>query len=914
MNKSIKLLVVFSFLMSSLFMYGIPIITFSGGEGTSDNPYQIATLADLRSLSENPGYWTNSKYFIQTADIDATETNTWNVGDHDGNAETATVPMGFSCIGTSTAGSFNGKYDGQGHVVSNLYINRPATNYVGLFGYINVSTATIRNLGLTNINVIGHERVGALVGWNNTGIITNTYSTGIVKGSTTVGGLVGMNNYGRISNSYSSATTEGNDGVGGLSGQTWAGSVVNSYAIGSVKGDVHVGGLMGYFGGSNAKIDKCYSAGVVTGNPGSTNVGGLVGTNYTGTPGVATSSYWDHQTSGQATSVVGISKTTAEMKTQATFSDWDFATIPDWKIDVNNSGYPYLAWQNFQLFSDGDGTLADPYQIKTAADMELIAAMVNSGSSDFTGIYFKLMNDISLSAYSNWSPIGNDLYEFRGVFNGNLKKITELTINSTSSYVGLFGNVGRGSVIKDLTIENCNVTSTGAVVGALAGRVRLDAPNQSITIDNCHSSGSVNGLSAVGGLIGMLTQYEPATGGDLYSVIVSNSSSSATVGLSSTYSGVAGGLIGDVSGGLSMMEMIPTLPQIKYCYATGNLSGTGQIYLGGLIGQVNWAIISNCYAMGNLSNDYVVGGFVGSISNSTVSNCYSTGHITGASNWIHGFIGSGYGDFSNCYWDVETSGKASDERAAPKTTAEMKTQATFSNWDFSSIPGWRIASDINNGYPYLTSQIDAPAVQASALVFSPVHNYDMTISWTNGNGVARAVFMKEETGAISLPVNKTTYTASSDWAVPGTQLQTSGYYCVYNGTGNSVIVSNLAKNTQYSVQVFEYNGGAGAEMYNTVAGADNPKSQTTANENETGLSADNTGKLIVYPNPVTDVFQIQGLSGVSSISITDLGGRSWLQKQVSEGENISVNDLPKGVYLLKIKNNESTLKHKLVKK
>jgi len=556
MNKSIKLLVVFSFLMSTLFMYGIPIITFSGGEGTSDNPYQIATLADLRSLSENPGYWTNSKYFIQTADIDATETNTWNVGDHDGNAETATVPMGFSCIGNSSTGSFNGKYDGQGHVVSNLYINRPVTNYVGLFGYINVSTATIRDLGLTNINVIGHERVGALVGWNNTGIITNTYSTGIVKGSTTVGGLVGMNNYGRISNSYSSATTEGSDGVGGLSGQTWAGSVVNSYAIGSVKGDVHVGGLMGYFGGSNAKIDKCYAAGVVTGNPGSTNVGGLVGTNYTGTPGVATSSYWDHQTSGQATSVVGISKTTAEMKTQATFSDWDF----------------------------------------------------------------------------------------------------------------------------------------------------------------------------------------------------------------------------------------------------------------------------------------------------------------------------------------------------------------------SSILGWRIASDINNGYPYLTSQIDAPAVQASALVFSPVHNYDMTISWTNGNGAARAVFMKEETGAISLPVNKTTYTASSDWAVPGTQLQTSGYYCVYNGTGNSVIVSNLAKNTQYSVQVFEYNGGAGAEMYNTVAGADNPKSQTTANENETGLSADNTGKLIVYPNPVTDVFQIQGLSGVSSISITDLGGRSWLQKQVSEGENISVNDLPKGVYLLKIKNNESTLKHKLVKK
>ncbi|MFA4838218.1 MAG: hypothetical protein WC703_01915 [Candidatus Neomarinimicrobiota bacterium] len=80
--------------------------TYSGGAGTSGSPYQIANLNDLLELSNTSGDWVAGKYFIQTADIDASSTNS---GD------------GFNPIGRSGIASFKGNYDGQNHVISSLY-------------------------------------------------------------------------------------------------------------------------------------------------------------------------------------------------------------------------------------------------------------------------------------------------------------------------------------------------------------------------------------------------------------------------------------------------------------------------------------------------------------------------------------------------------------------------------------------------------------------------------------------------------------------------------------------------------------------------------------------------------------------------------------------------------------------------
>src|SRR5690606_24458165 len=71
--------------------------------------------------------------------------------------------------------------------------------------------------------------------------------------------------------------------------------------------------------------------------------------------------------------------------------------------------------------------------------------------------------------------------------------------------------------------------------------------------------------------------------------------------------------------------------------------------------------------------------------------------------------------------------------------------------------------------------------------------------------IKRVVFVKQGSGSIINPVDSNIYLASSDWNIHGTQLDTSGYYCVYNGTGNSVTLTNLNPVTQYTVQVFEYN-------------------------------------------------------------------------------------------------------------
>jgi uncharacterized protein (TIGR02145 family) len=178
---------------------------------------------------------------------------------------------------------------------------------------------------------------GGLAGYNS-GTITNCYATGDVKGEYSAGGLVGENeNKGTIKNSYAMGNVAGKTG-GGLTGWNKSGSITNCYAMGNLAGNTS-GGLVGSNGGYESKgiIENSYSAGNINGTS-STN-GGLVGVNEKGT---IANSYYDRQTSGQSDVVnKGEPKSTAQMKQQTIFKDWDFDGI--WKIDESkNSGYPYL--------------------------------------------------------------------------------------------------------------------------------------------------------------------------------------------------------------------------------------------------------------------------------------------------------------------------------------------------------------------------------------------------------------------------------------------------------------------------------------------------------------------------------------------------------------------------------------------
>jgi hypothetical protein len=124
-----------------------------------------------------------------------------------------------------------------------------------------------------------------------------------------------------------------------------------------------------------------------------------------------------------------------------------------------------------------------------------------------------------------------------------------------------------------------------------------------------------------------------------------------------------------------------------------------------------------------------------------------------------------------------------------------------------------------------------PTTQATNISFSSVTYNALTATWTNGDGGARTVFVKESAGAITNPSDGATYTASADWnsgSPSGTQLGASGYYCVYEGNENSVTLSNLNASSTYYVQVFEHNGSGASSLYITSTAAGNPNNQTTS--------------------------------------------------------------------------------------
>jgi hypothetical protein len=291
---------------------------YSGlGGGLANNPYLITTCAQLQEMSNDLA----ASYQLGS-DIDCSDTANWNSG-------AGFVPVG----GLLTP--FQGTLDGVGYAISDLTINRPTTDYVGLFGRISgvgLSDAGVaQNFRFDDVSIIGQNYVGAVVGKNSGASIDQVGITGQVSGVTAVGGVVGSN-VGFIMYVYSHATISGVPGSGtggGLAGEN-SGFIFRSYSTGIVPNGPGKGGVIGYDAGSG------------------------------GSPGT----FWDTQTSGINVSAGdSIGKTTAQLKNVATFTDnvtnalgaaWDFVGNPYndtanedvWNINpLINQGYPYLADQ-----------------------------------------------------------------------------------------------------------------------------------------------------------------------------------------------------------------------------------------------------------------------------------------------------------------------------------------------------------------------------------------------------------------------------------------------------------------------------------------------------------------------------------------------------------------------------------------
>jgi len=289
------------------------------GSGTSEeDPIVICSVDDLNNVRNGL-----DKHYKLGINLDL-NVSPYNEGE------------GWLPIGNSST-KFSGSLNGSIYTISNLYINRPTTDYQGLFGYTDVSVI-INNIKLENVNVTGSAFVGGLVGFNE-GMILNSYSSGSVSGNR-VGGLIGVDTGGFISNCYSNGFVFGIGAyIGGLVGYLDKGSIYNSYSTSSVFGGQAwgIGGLVGGLYGS-VSVFNSYSTGLVSGT--SSAVGGLVGDDCSSSTAILYNSYWDIQTSERSSSEGGTGKTTSEMQQQSTFSlEWDFDTV--WQIQEGVT-YPYL--------------------------------------------------------------------------------------------------------------------------------------------------------------------------------------------------------------------------------------------------------------------------------------------------------------------------------------------------------------------------------------------------------------------------------------------------------------------------------------------------------------------------------------------------------------------------------------------
>ncbi len=306
---------------------------------TQINPIPICTLSDLNRVRDYL-----SEDYILMNNIDASATQSWDSG------------AGWKPIGTNEVWPhpiYSGTFDGNYYKISNLVINRPDEEYVGLFGYVK---GNIYNLNLENISVKGSSEVGGLVGESKKvdeyqAIIANCSSEGDVNGLTFhTGGLVGVSS-GSIINSFSKGTVEGGSDVGGLVGYLEVGEILsNSYSQADVLGrdftsySSNVGGLVG--DAECVSVINSYSTGIVqvnTSRPGGIlSIGGLIGSFDDCDGAVVLSSFYSDR-SGQTDTGKGEKYEDNRM----TWGDWLYRGIGGWDISIENgsSMYPKLGWE-----------------------------------------------------------------------------------------------------------------------------------------------------------------------------------------------------------------------------------------------------------------------------------------------------------------------------------------------------------------------------------------------------------------------------------------------------------------------------------------------------------------------------------------------------------------------------------------
>ena len=271
----------------------------------------------------------------------------------------------------------------------------------------------------------------------------------------------------------------------------------------------------------------------------------------------------------------------------------------------------------------------------------------------------------NINLIEGWTPIE----DYAGTFDGNGKTITGLTFNQPeTSNVGLFATIAGGGTVKNLTLDEVDITAS-YYVGAVAGQ-------NDGTIENCSVTGSVaSHVDGADSFVGGITGENHGT------ITGCAAAGSVTVENGSYVGGIAGwhrgGSITDChfSATVTAMAFVGGIAgqsnaTITACYSTGKVAatknGVDNSYAGGVVGYNSnkEAILTACYATGSVSGDGSnVGGVVGNNTYSTITACYhATGTVSGASESTGGVVGRNYKDdygsstVTACYWNGTVTG------------------------------------------------------------------------------------------------------------------------------------------------------------------------------------------------------------------------------------------------------------------
>ena len=731
------MLLVVAMAMPTPALAAITLVEPTKGDGTSDNPYQISTAAELywfadKVNNDNANYSSKNAVLIADIDLEGSATNKW-------------TPIG------NTTNQFKGTFDGGGHKITGLYINRSG-NSNGLFGYLGEG-GVIKNLGVDGSVHISGNNIGGVCGYSE-GTITGCYNNGAVTGNGATGGVCGYND-GTMENCYNRGAVNGYDEVGGVCGHS-EGTITGCYNTGTVTGTYRfTGGVCGRTG-AKTTIACCYNTGAVTGTNtymaatiidgedySARGVGGICGYNC---GGAISNSYnagsvtgkkivggvCGYNTNYSGMSVLQRSKGTLKYcYNTGTISDEEPAELTEpinaggvcGKNDNGNSGaitncyrlsvsditptklndlgtaisaeefadrskfseWDFSAtWEIIDFWGrptlrsipeiEGNGTETEPYPIPDLATLESLRNAVNAGR-DYSGMYFTLTADIDMSGKYGIDPF-KSLWTPIGSAENQFKGTFD---GGGHKITGLYtrGSTGFRGLFGYLgeggVIKNLGVEGTVTDTGSNCGSVGGVCGYSAGTITGCYNKATVKG------------SYESVGG-----VCGKNGGT-----ITSCYNNGDVSSTGSNLGGVCGMNH----NTITDCYNTGTVSGIDRV--GGVCGYNDGNTFTDCYNTSTVSGTSEVGGVCGLNISKTITDCYNTGTVSGTGSNIGGVCGYSEGTITSCYYLSGCNGEGTtfNDLGTAISAADFVAEKTFVDWDFTNI--WEISGWI--GRPMLSS-------------------------------------------------------------------------------------------------------------------------------------------------------------------------------------------------------------------